>query len=81
MADDQDRESFKPETINGIFKAKFKESSSRVNKDALLLSCEFLRLFTAEAIHRSAEQVTDTDDVVINAEHLERTLTQLLLDF
>ncbi|KAG2223131.1 hypothetical protein INT45_005687 [Circinella minor] len=81
MADDQERESFKPETINGIFKASWKDSGTRSNQQAVLLSCEFLRLFTTEAIHRSAEQVTDTDENTINAEHLERSLTQLLLDF
>ncbi|KAI9496980.1 centromere protein X [Zychaea mexicana] len=80
MADDQDRETFKPETINGVFKASWKESNTRANKDALLLSTEFLRLFTTEALHRSAEKASEEEEE-IKPEHLERSLTQLMLDF
>ncbi|KAI9484246.1 MAG: hypothetical protein EXX96DRAFT_561503 [Benjaminiella poitrasii] len=57
------------------------------NKEAVILSCEFLRLFTVEAIHRAS----DEQDVMNNAanessdtlqvDHLERILPQLLLDF
>ncbi|KAI8085271.1 centromere protein X, partial [Thamnidium elegans] len=53
------------------------------NKDALQLSCEFLRLFVIEALHRSSEEqdamLTHTNK--IETEHLERILPQLLLDF
>ncbi|KAI8144550.1 centromere protein X-like protein [Fennellomyces sp. T-0311] len=81
---DEDRETFKPETINAIFKQSWKESNTRANKEAQLLACEFLRLFVTgkfcEAVHRAADTVTE-DDQHIDAEHFEQTLNQLLLDF
>ncbi|KAL1932008.1 hypothetical protein VTP01DRAFT_9064 [Rhizomucor pusillus] len=57
-----------------------------VNSQALLLSCEFLRLFTTEAVHRSAEELAKQHDDQslpdrIGVEHLERSVVQLLLDF
>ncbi|KAF1799744.1 hypothetical protein FB192DRAFT_1138796 [Mucor lusitanicus] len=64
-----------------------------VNKEALQLSCEFLRLFTVEALHRASEEQdkiessltdesgTTTSRKELQVEHLERILPQLLLDF
>ncbi|KAI7892191.1 CENP-S associating centromere protein X-domain-containing protein [Mucor mucedo] len=73
--------------INKIKKKKLfhltdKKKKSVVNKDALQLSCEFLRLFVTEAVHRSAkeQEILNSGDT-IDVEHLERILPQLLLDF
>ncbi|ORY93209.1 centromere protein X-like protein [Syncephalastrum racemosum] len=89
MSDD----TFNPETLNTLFKLSFKDQSTKANKDALVLSAEFLKLFTAEAVNRSADELDrlggpaefGNEDTAqnerINVEHLERILPQLLLDF
>jgi centromere protein X len=42
---------------------------------------ELLRLFTLEAVHRSAEAAEAMGSTIVEPAHLERILPQLLLDF
>ncbi|KAJ3415206.1 hypothetical protein HDV05_005346 [Chytridiales sp. JEL 0842] len=78
--------SFRPETINALF-AQVMSSETKLNKEAVTLSSELLRLFTIEAINQSAIAArpagfnTDSQRVVLQVSHLERILPQLLLDF
>ncbi|RUS24031.1 hypothetical protein BC938DRAFT_474229 [Jimgerdemannia flammicorona] len=54
------------------------------NKDSLQLSAEFIRLFTIEAIHRAADAAQSdpsSSGRTLEAEHLEKVVAQLLLDF
>ncbi|RAL41221.1 hypothetical protein DM860_010015 [Cuscuta australis] len=51
------------------------------NAAALKLSCELLRVFVAEAVHRAAAIAEAEGTTRIEATHLERILPQLLLDF
>ncbi|CAO0790845.1 unnamed protein product [Mucor circinelloides] len=80
------------DTVSKVFKSSFKNQNSRLNKEALQLSCEFLRLFTVEALHRASEEqdrieTSMSDEMgtrprkTLQVEHLERILPQLLLDF
>ncbi|KAG2206193.1 hypothetical protein INT46_002969, partial [Mucor plumbeus] len=79
------------DTVLKVFKNSFKNENSKVNKEALQLSCEFLRLFTLEAIHRASKEQDDMSRLdeqdgprsrkKLEVEHLERILPQLLLDF
>ncbi|KAK9761047.1 hypothetical protein K7432_014361 [Basidiobolus ranarum] len=78
--------SFKPETVHNIFKTVWKESNTKIKPDATSLAAEFLRLFTLEAVHRSAglsksEFTGDEDMPQLEVEHLEKIAAQLLLDF
>ncbi|KAF4351302.1 hypothetical protein F8388_010856 [Cannabis sativa] len=58
-----------------------KSRSTTANGNALKLSCEFLRMFIAEAVQRAAA-IAEAEGVnKIEATHLERILPQLLLDF
>ncbi|KXS18439.1 hypothetical protein M427DRAFT_53823 [Gonapodya prolifera JEL478] len=80
---------FKPETMQALLKNSFNEpSSTKISKDAVALAAESLRLFTVEAIRRSvtiAEQENKEDighsRTLVEARHLERIYTQLLLEF
>ncbi|CAO3637200.1 unnamed protein product [Cunninghamella echinulata] len=64
-------------------KTVWKDERTKVNNQALQLSSEFFRLFTLEAIHRSADEAKQESDLVneIGVEHLEKVTTQLMLDF
>ncbi|KAG0020060.1 hypothetical protein BGZ81_009476 [Podila clonocystis] len=80
---------FKPETMQGIFKGVWSNPDTKIHKDAMKLSAEFLRLFTIEALHRAVayqrEQEEDDllrdDEMLLDVESLEAVTPQLLLDF
>ncbi|KAI7902369.1 centromere protein X [Cokeromyces recurvatus] len=80
---------FNPDTVSNVFKAAYKSDNAKANKEAIILACEFLRLFTVEAIHRASDEqdIMNTTTTVneasntLEVEHLERILPQLLLDF
>ncbi|KAI9144138.1 stimulated by retinoic acid 13 [Paraphysoderma sedebokerense] len=85
-----DQSHFKPETIQEIFKTKFTDSTTKINKDALQTAAEFFRLFTIEALHRSSESCLGSKRTILASqsgkpkleiEHLEKNLAQLMLDF
>ncbi|KAL1915577.1 uncharacterized protein VTP21DRAFT_6701 [Calcarisporiella thermophila] len=86
----EDASRFKPETVHTIFKSAWKEPGTKINKEALQLSAEYLRLFALEAIHRSAEvaryrvpssQEGNVTGGKVEVEHLEKVGLQLVLDF
>ncbi|KAL5717932.1 FANCM-MHF complex subunit Mhf2 [Ranunculus cassubicifolius] len=58
-----------------------KNRPSSANSNALKLSCELLRSFIAEAVHRAAAIAEAEGVSKIEPTHLERILPQLLLDF
>ncbi|CAO3641698.1 unnamed protein product [Cunninghamella blakesleeana] len=64
-------------------KSVWKEERTKATNQALQLSSEFFKLFTLEAIHRSAEEAKQQSDLIdeIGVEHLEKITTQLMLDF
>ncbi|KAL6652514.1 hypothetical protein ACP70R_011439 [Stipagrostis hirtigluma subsp. patula] len=55
--------------------------STSANASALKMSCELLKIFVSEAVHRSAFVAEAEGATVIEPTHLERVLPQLLLDF
>jgi len=94
MSDNEsDVPSFKHATIQEVFKLSF-DPTTRINGAALHLSAEYLRLFTIEALHRSAEVYRKEKDAaqdgsgkggytggLIEVRHLEKIMAGLLLDF
>ncbi|KAF9989753.1 hypothetical protein BGZ75_005117 [Mortierella antarctica] len=80
--------SFRPETVQAIFKAVWTDPGTKAQKDAMQLSAEFLRLFTIEALHRTAayqrEQEDEdlrTEETLIELDSLEAITAQLVMDF
>ncbi|KAI9290301.1 centromere protein X [Umbelopsis sp. AD052] len=75
---------FKNETIQNVFKAQWKDSGTKANKDAIQLSTELLRIFTVEAVHRAVDEANKDaggGSQTLQVEHLEKILPQLMLDF
>ncbi|KAL5717933.1 FANCM-MHF complex subunit Mhf2 [Ranunculus cassubicifolius] len=72
-----------PENLNNEAEAgtSKKNRPSSANSNALKLSCELLRSFIAEAVHRAAAIAEAEGVSKIEPTHLERILPQLLLDF
>ncbi|XVF11640.1 hypothetical protein REPUB_Repub08aG0044900 [Reevesia pubescens] len=65
----------------GAGTSKKNRPTSFANPNALKLSCELLRIFITEAVHRAATIAEAEGGTKIEATHLERVLPQLLLDF
>ncbi|KAJ3288791.1 gem (nuclear organelle) associated protein 2 [Borealophlyctis nickersoniae] len=87
MANNSTSSGFKQETLLAVFKTVFKDQNTKVNKDALQLSAEFLKLFVQEAFAQAAAQakiengvddlVDDPPPVDVTVPHLEKILPQL----
>ncbi|KAK3825883.1 MAG: hypothetical protein J3Q66DRAFT_328831 [Benniella sp.] len=76
------------ETMGAIFKEVWREPGVKVQKEALQLSAEYLRLFTIEALHRTAAYQREQEDEelkneesLIELDSLEAITPQLVLDF
>ncbi|VFQ80634.1 unnamed protein product [Cuscuta campestris] len=67
--------------ITGAANTSRRNRPTYANAAALKLSCELLRVFVAEAVHRAAAIAEAEGTTRIEATHLERILPQLLLDF
>ncbi|KAG0290685.1 hypothetical protein BGZ96_005839 [Linnemannia gamsii] len=91
-ADDDDVEdrgpTFRTETMHGVFKEVWLDPATRVQKEALEMSSEFLRLFTIEALHRTAGYQREQEDeelkdveTLVELDSLEAITPQLVMDF
>jgi len=87
---DNDHPKFKEATLNEIFKTGFKDAeSTKISAPALTLAAEYMRLFTLEAIHRSAETAKQSvassgakgSSVQVDVEHLQANAASITLDF
>ncbi|KAG0205827.1 hypothetical protein BGX28_002607 [Mortierella sp. GBA30] len=87
--DEEDHQpTFKPETIQAIFKGVWTDPGTKAQKEAMQLSAEFLRLFTIEALHRTAAYQREQEDeelrseeTLIELDSLEAITPQLVMDF
>ncbi|KAF9927064.1 hypothetical protein FBU30_003526 [Linnemannia zychae] len=66
----------------------FRPETLHVQKEALEMSSEFLRLFTIEALHRTAtyqreqeDEELKNDEILIELDSLEAIIPQLVMDF
>ncbi|KAG9473591.1 hypothetical protein GDO78_004078 [Eleutherodactylus coqui] len=57
------------------------EDKTKVSGPAVLLLAELLKVFVHEAAARAARQALTEDVSVVDIEHVEKILPQLLLDF
>ncbi|KAI1314405.1 hypothetical protein EDD11_002192 [Mortierella claussenii] len=86
--EDVDKPTFRPETMQAIFKGIWAEAGTKAGKEAMQLSAEYLRLFTIEALHRTAayqreqeDEELRNDETLIELDSLEAITPQLVLDF
>lgn len=77
----EEKPKFKKETVNKLLQLNFKDDKVRVSNDALLLVSEMLKVFVREAAARAARQAEAEEVPIVDIEHLEKVLPQLLLDF
>ncbi|XP_062503348.1 centromere protein X-like [Corticium candelabrum] len=78
---DEEKQTFRTETVRKLLYLFFKDKKTKVGSDALALTAEMLRIFVCEAAARSAQFAKADSSSVVMVEHLEKTLPQLLLDF
>ncbi|XP_071965632.1 centromere protein X-like [Antedon mediterranea] len=82
MADEEEQgATFKLSTIDKILRMHFTDGKTKLSNDAVKLCVEFLRIFAKEGAGRSAEQASSEGAAVVDVQHMEKILPQLLLDF
>eukprot|EP00088_Acartia_fossae_P068207 TRINITY_DN8603_c0_g1_i1.p1 TRINITY_DN8603_c0_g1~~TRINITY_DN8603_c0_g1_i1.p1 ORF type:complete len:110 (+),score=24.38 TRINITY_DN8603_c0_g1_i1:328-657(+) len=80
-ANQQPTTSFQPQTIEQLCKMFFSNEKTKLNSEPLLLTTELMRIYTLEAYQRAARQADSEGCDSVTAEHIEKILPQLLLDF
>ncbi|XP_059179256.1 centromere protein X-like isoform X2 [Physella acuta] len=70
--------SFKTKLINDILIKNLKDEKVTIKSTALVLTTELLRIYTKEALSRSAEQAKNQGENIVTSEHLEKVLPQLV---
>uniref|UniRef100_A0A3B3QMS4 Centromere protein X n=1 Tax=Paramormyrops kingsleyae TaxID=1676925 RepID=A0A3B3QMS4_9TELE len=69
------------ETVGKLFSFFFKDEKTKISGDAVILMTEMLKIFVEEAARRSVKQADAEDCDLVDIEHFEKILPQLLLDF
>lgn len=72
---------FSDKLIFEFLKSNFENSKTKVNADATALVGEVMRLLATEGAMRAAHQAKQEGSNTVTVEHLEKILSQLLLDF
>lgn len=73
--------SFGNNTVEQMSKMVFKDEKTKYTPDALKMTTEMMRLYVVEAASRASSQAKCEGSTVVELEHLEKILPQLLLDF
>ncbi|XP_053561632.1 centromere protein X [Bombina bombina] len=81
MEREEESAGFRKDTVAKLLNLHLGEDKVRVSGDALLLVAEMLKVFVREAAARASRQAQIEDVQVVDIEHVEKTLPQLLLDF
>ena len=72
---------FKTNTVEQLSKMVFENEKIKFTQDGLKMTTEMLRLYVVEAASRASSQAKNEGCTVVELEHLEKILPQLLLDF
>ncbi|KAM4692390.1 centromere protein X [Rhinophrynus dorsalis] len=81
MEREEETVGFRKGLVSKLLHLHLGEDRMRVSADALLLLAEMLNVFTREAAARAARQAETEEVPVVEIEHVEKILPQLLLDF
>ncbi|KAM3921270.1 centromere protein X [Leptodactylus fuscus] len=81
MEREEESVEFRKDLVSKVLHLHLEEDKTKVGGDALLLLAELLRVFVHEAASRAARQAMSEDLPVVDIEHVEKILPQLLLDF
>uniref|UniRef100_A0A8C9RBZ6 Centromere protein X n=1 Tax=Scleropages formosus TaxID=113540 RepID=A0A8C9RBZ6_SCLFO len=66
------------ETVGKLLSLFFKDEKTKVSGDAVILMAEMLKIFVEEAARRSQKQAAAEDCDVVDIEHFEKILPQLV---
>ncbi|XP_076260282.1 centromere protein X-like isoform X2 [Rhynchophorus ferrugineus] len=69
---------FKHEVIKELLKSKFSSTKNKISEDAVELVVEIAKLLAIEAAARAANQAKLENKQVINLDHVECILPQML---
>ncbi|KAK1799210.1 hypothetical protein P4O66_007459, partial [Electrophorus voltai] len=69
---------FKKETVSKVLTMFFKDEKTKVSSDAVNLMTEMLKIFAVEATRRSMKQAENEDCDVVDLEHVEKILPELV---
>ncbi|CAO2640819.1 Centromere protein X [Lemmus lemmus] len=72
---------FPKELVSRVRYLHFRDCKTKVSGDALQLMAEFLKIFVVEAAVCGVQQAQAEDLDIVDVDHLEKVLPQLLLDF
>ncbi|XP_043924154.1 centromere protein X [Protopterus annectens] len=72
---------FKKETVSKLMAMYFKDKKTKMSGDAVLAMRELLRVFVTEAAVRAARQAQSENSGLVDIDHFEKILPQLMLDF
>ncbi|XP_050688101.1 centromere protein X-like [Eriocheir sinensis] len=72
---------FSDRLIREFFNTHFENSKTKINSDAMVLIAEVLKLLVMEGAMRTAHQAKQEGSDTVTLEHLEKILSQLILDF
>ena len=71
---------FKDKTIENLLKKSSGGRLTKISEPAVKCTGELLRIYTLEALTRSAEQAMKEGATTVTTDHLEKVLAQFLLD-
>ncbi|XP_072259491.1 centromere protein X [Pyxicephalus adspersus] len=72
---------FRKDIVSKLLHMYLEEGKMKVGSDALLVIAELLKIFVHETAARAARQAKSEDTELVDIEHVEKILPQLLLDF
>jgi len=79
---------FKKALIKRVLELSFESDSTRVKNDSVEVAAEMLRIMTAEVVSRACDNANlvapsepRAGAALVDAQHVEAVLPQLLLDF
>ncbi|XP_073540246.1 centromere protein X [Phyllobates terribilis] len=81
MEREEESVEFRKSLVSKLLHMHLEEEKTKISGDAILLLSELLRVFVHEAAARAARQALAEDLPVVEIEHVEKILPQLLLDF
>jgi len=77
--------SFNTKVVHDIFKTSWRNPKTKVGKEALTLSAEYLRIFTTQAVIRTTNEAMNEAGggslIRLEVAHLEKITPQLSRDF
>ncbi|PRP74928.1 centromere protein X-like [Planoprotostelium fungivorum] len=70
-----------PNNIKLLLQKHWREGSTRISKEALIVATDYVQIFVQECLRRAHEIASVEGSQRIETAHLEKVAIQMLLDF